>query len=65
MPHRSGKVFMHGKLAGRITQIEDEYQFEYDPAYLSDARNPAISFSIPKSQVKYQSKILFPFFTLL
>lgn len=62
MPSRSGKVFMHGKVAGRIVQFEDEFHFEYDAAYLADTKNPAISFSLPKRAERFRSKVLFAFF---
>ncbi len=62
MPSRSGNVYMHGKLAGRIVQFEDEFQYTYDAAFIADSKMPAISFSLPKKAGTYRSKVLFPFF---
>ncbi len=53
---------MHGVLAGRIVQHEDEYQFAYDTAYLANPQVPAISVSLPKRPGTASSKVLFPFF---
>ena len=60
---RTAKVFRNSILAG--TLIEDEnrnFQFEYDPLYFATDEYPAISLTMPKSNIKYTSDYLFPFF---
>ena len=60
---RQAEVYRNGDLAGVI--IEDDqrhYTFSYDEAYFLDTTKQQISLTLPKSQKKYTSEILFPFF---
>ena len=57
-------VYNNGILAGVVEKkAPDDYVFEYDEAYYTDQRLPAISLSLPKTQRSYQSPVLFSFFT--
>ena len=58
-----GKVFVNGVAAGVIA-LSDEglYSFEYLPDYYINPAMPAISLTLPKSQQRYDSSVLFPFF---
>jgi len=55
-------VYMHEKLAGRLIEDEEGYHFIYDNQYLEDTDAEPISLTLPISQKKYTSPILFPFF---
>lgn len=62
----SAKVFRNGELVGVITRItrhnRNLYEFEYDDQWFYDPAKPAVSLTLPKSQKKYTSDHLFPFF---
>ena len=53
---------MGKKYAGIIAEIEEGYEFCYDDDYLSDPNARAVSLTMPTSQRRYESVILFPFF---
>lgn len=59
---RKAKVHMHDEFAGTLTEDEEGYHFEYDKQYLESKHKGPISLTLPLSQEKYSSKILFPFF---
>ena len=59
---RSGRVLMHGVLAGYIVEDEAGYAFTYDEAYLADRSAPAISLTMPKREESYVSPTMLPFF---
>ena len=60
---RRAEIYRNGILAGTLFQASrDEYVFSYDERYLADARQPAISLTLPKTQREYRSAYLFPFF---
>ncbi len=56
------KVYMHNKLAGKLTEDENGYHFQYEKSYLNQPNSEAISVSFPLTSDRYESKILFPFF---
>lgn len=56
------KVYMHNKLAGKLTEDEDGYHFQYEKSYLDQLNSEAISVTFPLTSDRYESKILFPFF---
>jgi len=60
--NKTGLVYYNGILAGRLEQQDKEYVFTYDSTYLSDRSLPPIALSFPKSNRKYRSPVLFPFF---
>lgn len=56
-------VFCRGIFAGTLTkQRGGGYRFEYAPEYLSAGHCPAISLTLPKQAVPFESPVLFPFF---
>lgn len=62
MKARRGKVYFNDLIAGYIAHEENEYVFRYDEAYFNNSETSAISLTLPKTQIEYRSKILFPFF---
>lgn len=60
---RQAEIYSNGILAGVLTETDQgQYRFRYDDAFLSDARQTAISLSFPKSGREFVSDMLFPFF---
>ena len=60
---RQAEVYRNGVLAGLLTEDEQHhFTFEYNDIYFADSEQPSISLTLPKSQKKYISNILFPFF---
>ena len=57
-----GKVYCCDAFAGTLTQDSEGFTFRYDDAYFSNSSLPDISATLPKTQVEYRSKVLFPFF---
>ncbi len=64
---RNAAIYHNGTLAGTLTEENRRsYLFRYEDAYFLDARQPAISLTLPKTQQEYRSEHLFPsFFNLL
>lgn len=60
---RSAKVYMKGVEAGTLTEDNNGvYLFEYEPSYFADIAMPEVSLTLPKTQTKFTSEYLFPFF---
>ena len=60
---RTLEIYRNGILAGLlIEENRKQYIFKYDEKYFLDDANPAISLTMPKSQMEYRSEFLFPFF---
>ena len=60
---RKAEVFVNKDLAGMLTWNDDRsYTFEYNTSYLQDPSKSAVSLTLPKSDRKYHSEYLFPFF---
>lgn len=59
---RKAKVYMKNREAGILEEIKGGYVFEYNDQYYNDASLPEISLTLPKSQKKFNSEYLFPFF---
>ncbi|WP_026905401.1 HipA N-terminal domain-containing protein [Pedobacter glucosidilyticus] len=59
---KRAKVYMHKALAGILTEDENGYHFEYYSDYLKNVDAEAVSLTLPLSEKKYESQILFPFF---
>ena len=57
-----GKVYCCDTLAGTLTRDSEGFVFRYDDAYFSNSSLPDVSATLPKTQVEYRSKVLFPFF---
>lgn len=61
----SGKaeVYNNGHLAGYLEKTDEgTYIFRYQDNYFQNPEAPPISLSLPKTQIEYRSKTLFPFF---
>ncbi len=60
---RKAEVLRNGELAGFLVERDDRtYTFEYDPLWWADPSKPSISLTLPKTNRKYESDHLFPFF---
>lgn len=60
---RSAKVYMKGIEAGTLTENDNgSYSFEYEPAYFANTSMPEVSLTLPKTEIKFTSDYLFPFF---
>jgi len=59
---RKAKVFMHNDWAGTLIEDSEGYHFKYESNYLKKKDPEPISLTLPISQDKYYSKVLFPFF---
>ena len=58
-------VYLHNRLAGRLTEDENGYTFEYDADYLASDGAEAVSLTLPVRQEAYRDTVLFPFFDRL
>ncbi|MCT4561316.1 MAG: HipA N-terminal domain-containing protein [Crocinitomicaceae bacterium] len=59
---KRAKVYMHDTYAGKLTENENGYHFQYEESYLRQTDAEAISLTLPLTKEPYESKILFPFF---
>jgi serine/threonine-protein kinase HipA len=60
---RRANILYKGDYTGVLTQHDDgSFSFRYNDVWMKDDSKPAISLTLPKSQLEYQSKYLFPFF---
>lgn len=60
---RAAQVYYKNELAGMLYQLDDgSYLYSYDENWFRDSSKPAISLTIPKSQIEFKSTTLFPFF---
>ena len=57
-----GTVYYRDTPAGTLSRDADGYLFRYDPIYFANTAMPAISATLPKTQIEYRSRHLFPFF---
>ncbi|NMA20527.1 MAG: phosphatidylinositol kinase [Lentisphaerae bacterium] len=58
---RQADVYLYERLAGRLTEDENGYTFQYDPEYLnSDPIRLSVNF--PLQLEAFHDKVLFPFF---
>ena len=53
---------MYDNLAGVLTEDDEGYHFKYNDDYLEHKNSEPISLTLPLTQSKYFSKVLFPFF---
>jgi len=60
---RSGIVYYRDRIAGRLRETDDGYEFVYAPDYLNDASVPSVSLTLPKRPEPYRSSYLFAFFS--
>lgn len=60
---RACKVFWNNRYAGLLSEDNNHsYEFVYDDAYISDPSSSDLCLSMPKTQSRYHSDVLFPFF---
>lgn len=59
---RKGFVYIQDYFAGVVFETDEGYSFLYNSDYLLNERAPSVSLTLPKSELEYQSTILFPFF---
>ncbi|HRQ30679.1 MAG TPA: HipA N-terminal domain-containing protein [Saprospiraceae bacterium] len=60
---RKAAVYRNGTLAGILAEkSRRHFIFSYDQQYFNDPNMPAISLTLPKTQMEYSSEFLFPFF---
>ena len=57
---RIAHVYFEDRLAGVLTERQDEYQFRYDTLYLVDGT--PLSFNLPLQHEPFEGHSLFPFF---
>ena len=53
---------MYDKMAGILTEDENGFHFQYDQSYLDNKDAEPISLTLPLTNKKYDSNVLFPFF---
>lgn len=60
---RQAEVYRNGALVGYLIEHDRKnYSFVYDDTWYADNTKPAVSLTLPKTQKKYKSEFLFPFF---
>ncbi|MCQ2350765.1 MAG: HipA N-terminal domain-containing protein [Paludibacteraceae bacterium] len=59
---RQAAIYYKETFAGILKEEDDGYSFEYEKEYLSDSSAMPISLTLPLSETKYSSAVLFPFF---
>lgn len=60
---RAVEIYRNGVLAGILTEMNHQhYVFRYNNQYFMDTSKPAISLTLPKTQIEYSSEVLFPYF---
>ena len=60
---RSAKILYKNAEAAILQQLDDgSFEFQYIEKWLEDTSKPSISLTFPKTNEKYLSKFLFPFF---
>lgn len=52
---------MHEHIAEILTEDENGFHFQYDQSYLQKDENEPVSLTLPLTDKKYESKMLFPF----
>lgn len=61
---RQALIYYKNDLAGMLMENDDRtFVFRYDDQYFDDENKNPISLTLPKTQQKYQSPHLFPFFS--
>lgn len=60
---RIAHILYKRERAGVLTQLDNgSFHFTYNEDWVSDDSKPSISLTLPKSQIKFESEALFPFF---
>ena len=55
-------IYLYDRLAGRLTEDENGFTFEYDKVYLASAGAEAVSLTLPLRAEPFHDTVLFPFF---
>ena len=59
---KTAEIRIHDQAAGRLTQDENGYHFQYYTAYLSGPSPIPVSLTLPLQATPFNSNVLFPFF---
>lgn len=59
---RKANVWITGHLAGTLSETDNGYQFQYNPAYLQLPGVEPVSLTLPITEKPYNSQVMFPFF---
>lgn len=60
---RKAEIYNNGVLSGTLEKTDSqEFIFRYEEKYYNDSNRSPISLSLPKKQIEFHSKALFPFF---
>ena len=59
---KSALVFFKDILAGKLSETDEGFVFQYDTVYLSSAEAQPISLTLPIRTEAFESPVLFPFF---
>lgn len=60
---RQAEIYYKSEKSGLLTQLDNgHFVYEYDNIWLANNSKPPISLTLPKSNKKYESNYLFPFF---
>ncbi len=62
MAIREAEIKLHDKTAGRLTQDENGYHFQYNEQYLKSASPQPVSLTLPLNDQRFTSAVMFPFF---
>ena len=55
-------IYFRDVLAGRLSETDEGYEFQYETIYLAMPQAEPISLTMPLRVEAYQSPVLFPFF---
>ena len=55
-------IYFRDVLAGRLSETDEGYEFQYETTYLAMPQTEPISLTMPLREEAYQSPVLFPFF---
>lgn len=59
---KKGLVYFKEMLAGIVAETDEGYEFSYQTEYLENENAKPVSLTLPLSNGKYESKVLFAFF---
>ena len=60
---KRGTVYLRGEPAGSLEKTDKgEFVFRYEENYFANPAKPAVSATLPKTQIEHRANHLFPFF---
>lgn len=59
---RTAYVYVRNIYAGKLSETDNGYEFEYDDGYIENKSASPVSLTLPIRKEIYTSKVLFPFF---